>query len=324
MQNRARAFWVTAPGHGEIRDEDLDTPADAQVLVQTLYSGVSRGTESLVFNGRVPHSEWDRMRAPFQAGNFPAPVKYGYSCVGRVEDGPAHLAGRTVFVLHPHQTRFVVPADAVHPLPDDVPATRAILAANLETAVNGLWDGAPHVGDRIAVVGAGTVGCLVAWLAAGIPGTHVELIDINPARAATAATLGARFVTPGDATRSADLVVHASGNPAGLALALDLAGQETRVVELSWFGDQTVALPLGGPFHARRLAIVSSQVGTVAASQRARWNHRRRMALALSLLSDPVLDCLITGESRFEQLPATMAALSSGSADALCHRIVYE
>ena len=302
----------------------MGTPSEGEVLVQALYSGISRGTESLVFNGRVPESEWGRMRAPFQAGDFPAPVKYGYSCVGRVERGPAPLVGRTVFVLHPHQTRFVVSADAIHPLPDDIPPARAVLAANLETAINGLWDGRPHVGDRIAVVGAGAVGCLAAWLAARIAGCRVELMDINPARATVAAALGVHFTSPAAAVRGADLVIHASGNPAGLSLALELAGHESRVVELSWFGDQLVSLPLGGVFHARRLKIVSSQVGTVAASQRPRWDARRRMQLALSLLSDPALDVLITGESTFDSLPQVMAALASTPGDALCHRITYQ
>lgn len=324
MQNDARAFWVTAPGRGEIRSEPLAATSAGNVLVRTLYSGISRGTESLVFNGRVPESEWTRMRAPFQTGSFPAPVKYGYSCVGQVEQGPAELMGRAVFVLHPHQTRFIVPAGAVHPLPDDVPPARAVLAANLETAVNGLWDARPHVGDRIAVVGAGTVGCLAAWLSARIPGCRVELMDINPARANVAAAIGVPFTSPAGASRNADLVIHASGSPAGLALALELGGHESRIVEMSWFGDQMAVLPLGGAFHVRRLTIVSSQVGTVAASQRARWDASRRMQLALSLLSDPSLDHLITGESSFDSLPDVMAGLASAPGDALCHRVAYQ
>jgi len=323
FERSARAFWVTAPGRGEIRSEELRTPSDREVVVQTLYSGISRGTEALVFLGRVPRSEWSRMRAPFQAGDFPAPVKYGYSSVGRVERGPAALAGRTVFVLHPHQTRFVVPADAVHVLPDGIPPARAVLAANLETALNGVWDGRPHVGDRIAVIGAGTVGCLAAWLASRIPGCDVELVDINPNRATVARALGVRCAEPAAASRDADLVIHASGAPAGLELALDLAGLEATIVELSWFGDQSVPLPLGGAFHARRLTIASSQVGRVASSQRPRWDHRRRMELALQLLGDAALDALITGESAFDTLPEVMATLARSPGDALCHRIRY-
>jgi len=323
MPDEARAFWVTTPGLGEIRGEALQPPADGEVVIKALYSGISRGTEALVFAGRVPPSEWDRMRAPFQQGNFPAPVKYGYSMVGRVEHGPDALTGRIVFVLHPHQTRFIVPAYAVHVLTDGIDPPRAVLAANLETALNGVWDAGPHVGDRIAVIGGGTVGCLAAWLVSRIPGCEVELIDINPRRAAVARALGVRFAEPSAATRDADLVIHASGAPEGLELALQMAGVEARIVELSWFGDRTVPLSLGGSFHSRRLTIASSQVGRIAPSQRPRWDARRRMQLVLALLRDPHLDVLISGESAFEELPEVMATLARAPGDTLCHRIRY-
>jgi threonine dehydrogenase-like Zn-dependent dehydrogenase len=324
MSAKAHAFWIAEPGRGEVRAEPLPPLADGEVEVRTRFSGISRGTEALVFRGQVPESEYQRMRAPFQAGDFPAPVKYGYISVGDVEQGPPALLGRNVYCLYPHQTRYRVPASAVHPLPDDVPPERAILAANLETAVNGLWDAAPRIGDRITVVGAGTLGCLCAWLAARIPGCAVELIDTNPKRATVAAGLGARFRLPADATPDADLVIHASGQPAGLATALELAGFEATVLELSWFGARDVALPLGRAFHQRRLTLRSSQVGSVATSQRARWDHRRRMALALGLLSDPVLDALITGEDAFADLPAVMARLAADPGDTLMHRIRYD
>ncbi len=323
MHDEAKAFWVTGPGRGEIRSETLPAPASGDVVVHALYSGISRGTEALVFNGRVPPTEWERMRAPFQGGTFPAPVKYGYSTVGLVEKGPRELMGRTVFVLYPHQTRFVVPADAVHVVPDDVPPARAVLTANLETALNGVWDARPHVGDRISVIGAGTVGCLAAWLASQIVGCDVELVDVNPGRAAVAGALGVRFAEPDAARRDADLVIHASGAPAGLELALQVAGHEATIVELSWFGDQAVPLSLGGAFHSKRLTISSSQVGHLAPSQRPRWSTSRRMQLALSLLDDPALDALVTGEDPFETLPDVMARLARAPSDALCHRIRY-
>lgn len=292
------------------------------VRVRTLWSGVSRGTESLVFNGRVPESEWARMRAPFQAGNFPAPVKYGYASVGVVEQGPAPLLGRTVFALYPHQTHYVVPADAVRVVPEGVDPARAVLTANMETALNGVWDAEVKPGDRVAVVGAGAVGCLVAWLAGQVPGTDVTLVDVNPLRASVAGALGVRFAASA-AGMEADVVLHTSGVPAGLIAALDAAATEARIVEMSWFGDQAVSLPLGGAFHARRLSIVSSQVGAVAASQRTRWTHARRMAVALQLLSDARLDVLITGESAFDDLPETMARLAAAPPDVICHRIRY-
>lgn len=323
MHEETRAFWVATPGRGEIRGEVLPAPSDGQVVVRALYSGISRGTEALVFGGHVPRSEWVRMRAPFQAGEFPAPVKYGYSSVGRIEHGPRELQDRAVFVLHPHQTRYVVPAHAVYVLPDAVPPARAVLAANLETAINGVWDARPHVGDRVAVIGAGTVGCLSAWLAARIMGCEVELVDINPRRSTVARALGVQFAEPDAAARDADVVIHASGAPAGLELALQVAGFESTIVEMSWFGDQTVALSLGREFHAKRLTIVSSQVGSVPASQRSRWDSRRRMQLALTFLGDASLDTLITGENDFETLPKVMADLTASPGDTLCQRVRY-
>ena len=319
----ARAFWTIAPGRGEIRDEPLAPPEFGDVLVRTLYSGISRGTERLVFQGRVPPSEYQRMRAPFQSGDFPAPVKYGYASVGRIEDGPEDLRDRDVFVLYPHQTRYVVPAAAVHVLPAAVPAERAVLAANLETAINALWDGAPSLGDRISVVGAGTVGCLVAWLAGRVPACDVELVDINTDRATIAETLGVRFATPERASSNADLVIHASGSGGGLELALRVAGFEATVVELSWYGDQAIRVGLGGAFHAQRLTLKSSQVGSVPPARSPRWDTRRRMRLALSLLQHAELDALITAESDFESLPGVMADLAAERVDALCHRVRY-
>jgi NADPH:quinone reductase-like Zn-dependent oxidoreductase len=323
MQQEARAFWVTAPGRGEIRRERLAVPAQDEVLVRTLYSGISRGTEALVFGGRIPESEWSRMRAPFQAGDFPAPVKYGYASVGIVEQGPPELSGQTVFALYPHQTRYLVPVGAVHRLPETVPPARAVLAANMETALNGLWDARPHVGDRIVVIGAGTVGCLTAWLASRIAGCRVQLVDVNPRRAEVAGALGLRFADPQSATSDADVVIHASGSPAGLELALSVAGTETTITELSWYADQRVSLPLGGAFHVRRLTVASSQVGTIPAAQRSRWSTTRRMQLALRLLDDPALDVLITGESQFDALPEVMATLTDAPGETLCHRIRY-
>lgn len=321
-EERGQAFWVVGAGQGEIREEALPPHTGRTVVVRAVYSGISRGTESLVFHGRVPTSEYQRMRAPFQAGEFPWPVKYGYSAVGVVEQGPIELVGRGIFVLHPHQTRFVVPIDAVYTLPPTVPSGRAVLAANVETAINGVWDAAIHFADRVVVVGAGVVGSLVAWIARRA-GANVTLVDINAGRQSVAEALGVAFATPEAAPVDADVVIHASGAAEGLDLAMRIAGVEATIVEMSWYGTRVVPLPLGEAFHARRLVLKSSQVGQIAASQRARWTHRRRMELALSLLAEPALDVLISGESDFSALPAAMAHLSAPDSDALCHRIRY-
>jgi threonine dehydrogenase-like Zn-dependent dehydrogenase len=319
----ARAFWIVEPGRGEIRRSLLPPLPPGAVRIAAAVSGISRGTESLVFLGKVPESQYQAMRCPFQEGEFPGPVKYGYASVGRVAAGPDALIGSRVFCLHPHQDRYDVPAQAALPIPDAVPDARAALAANMETAVNALWDAAPRLGDRIAVVGAGVVGSLVASLAARLPGTRVVLVDTNVNRRDLAVAFGCDFATPDAAPRDADLVVHASGSAAGLATALGLAGFEATVLELSWYGAAPVAAPLGEAFHSRRLTLRASQVGAVAAARRARWSHRRRLALALELLADPVYDRLLTGESGFAELPVALAHLAAAPGDELCRIVRY-
>jgi NADPH:quinone reductase-like Zn-dependent oxidoreductase len=319
----ARAFWVSTPGRGEIRDETLPPLGHGELLVRAEFSGISRGTEALVFNGRVPVSERSRMRAPFQSGDFPAPVKYGYASAGVVEDGDPKWHARRVFALYPHQTRYVIPATAVHLLPDDVPSGRAVLAANMETAVNGCWDANAGPADRVTVIGAGAVGCLVAWVMRQTVGCAVELIDTNPRRAAIAAQLDIPFAPAAAAAADRTIIIHTSASEAGLQQGLTLAAPDATIVEMSWFGDRTVMLPLGEAFHSRRLTIRSSQVGSIPPARRGEWDIRRRMAHALDLLRDRRLDALITGESSFDALPEVMARLATDPGDTLCHRIRY-
>jgi hypothetical protein len=320
---QAKALWYVGPGRAELREEAVAAPKPGEVAVRALYGAISRGTERLVHAGGVPASEYDRMRAPMMGGAFPFPVKYGYATVGRVEAGPAELQGRIAFSLHPHQDLFTLAADAIVLVPENVPPTRAVLAANMETALNAVWDGAPGPADRIAVVGGGLVGLLVAYLCARLPGAEVTVVDIAPARAALARALGARFAQPGDAPADCDLVFHASATAAGLATALRLAGEEASVVELSWYGSGEVAAPLGEAFHSRRLRLVSSQVGKVAPSHRSRWSHGRRLAAALALLGDPALDALIAPAVSFEELPAKLAAIFGADSNAVCQLIRY-
>lgn len=322
-RNDTLAFWVAAPGRGELRLEKVPARCEHEARIRALYSGVSRGTESLVFNGAVPESERVRMRAPFQQGDFTGPTKYGYANVGVIEEGPDSLSGKTVFCLYPHQQYYVVPVDALYVVPPAVPPARAVLAANLETALNAVWDSGAAPGDRAAVVGAGSVGCLVAWILARVPGCEVELIDTNPRRRSLAEAFGIAFSHPDSARGEADVVLHASGSQEGLALALELAGFEATICECSWYGKRSVALALGQAFHSRRLILKSSQVGNVASSHRARWTPRRRMELALSLLTDPVLDLLINSESTLEDLPQAMQRLASAPGDTIMHRVSY-
>ena len=319
----ARQFWIRSPGHGAIVSAELAPRQASEVLIRTRYSGISRGTESLVFNGEVPPSQYQTMRAPFQDGEFPGPVKYGYASVGEVEEGPDKLVGRKVFCLYPHQDRYCVPASVATPIPEGVPVSRAVLAANMETAVNAVWDAPPVEGRRIVVIGGGVVGLLIAWLCRQASGTSVVVVDVNAARESVARALDLPFRvdSPGDAV--ADLVIHASGRPEGLVSALSVAAFEATILEVSWYGSRIVSLPLGEAFHSRRLTIKSSQVGHVPPGRRDSWTRASRLEYALGLLRDPRLDALITGESPFDELPEVLARLSTAPGDTLCHRIRY-
>lgn len=320
----ARALWYAEPLTVELRSERIEVSGGELVLVRTLYSGISRGTERLVFSGNVPESEYQSMRAPMQTGDFPFPVKYGYCATGFVEEGPKDLKGRLFFCLHPHQDLFLAPLQALVEVPENVPARRATLAANMETALNAHWDAASGPCDSIAIVGAGVVGLLTAYLAARIPGADVIVIDSNPARAEIAEALGARFALPGDGIPGdRDVVFHASASSSGLKTALDLAGMEGRVVEMSWYGAKEVAAPLGARFHSRRLQLISSQVGQVAVSRRPRWDYARRIAAAMKLLDRPELDLLVNDEIAFENAPRLLAGILSPESAALAPVIRY-
>lgn len=323
----ARGLWYVKPGVVELRQVRLPALGPEQVLVRALFSGVSRGTERLVSAGLVPEFEWQRMRAPLQEGDFPFPVKYGYCAVGEVEAGPKALVGRRVFCLHPHQDVFQAPASMAVPLPDALPARRATLAANMETALNALWDSGAGPADRIVVVGAGIVGLLVAYLAARLPGADVTVIDPAEARRPLVEEFGAQFVAPPQMPRSgrpgADVVFHTSASEAGLATAIAAAGLEGTVVELSWYGDKRVLVPLGDTFHSQRLKLISSQVGHVSAGRRIRWDYRRRMEAALRLLADDRLDALLTAEIAFDEAPARLPGLLAPDAPGLAPVIRY-
>ncbi|WP_186392878.1 MULTISPECIES: zinc-binding alcohol dehydrogenase [unclassified Pannonibacter] len=323
-QRAATALWYVASGACELRREQLALLEPGRARLRTLASGVSRGTERLVLSGLVPEAEWQRMRAPLQEGDFPYPVKYGYAAVGRVEAGPPELLGQTVFCLHPHQDLFDAPLEMLVPVPQVIPAERVILAANMETALNALWDGAPAPGDHICVVGGGVLGLLCVFLAAGIPGTRVTLVDIDPSRAEIAASFGAGFALPTEAPGDQDLVIHASASPEGLATALTCAGDEATVLELSWYGAKPVSVPLGADFHSRRLVLKSTQVGRIPAQRRNRWTFRRRLETALSLLADDRLDALLYPRLAFSSLPERLPHVLLHDRSALAPLVVYD
>lgn len=318
-----RAIWYAEKGVVDLRPETLRRPKPDEVLVRMLFSGISRGTERLILNGSVPEMEWKRMRAPMQEGDFPFPVKYGYCGVGVIEQGPDDLMGRTVFCLHPHQDRFVVPALSTIPLPEWVPARRAVLGANMETALNALWDSGAGPADCIVVVGAGVLGLLIAKLCVALPGARVTLVDVANERRVLASQMGVNFASPDNAPLEADLVFHTSASASGLETALRVAGQEARVIEMSWYGNSAISANLGGTFHSRRLSLISSQVGQIAASHRPRWTYRRRLEAALGLLADPVLDLLLGDDLEFDDAPVRLPDLLKQSSSGMPPVIRY-
>lgn len=318
-----QALWYIADGRAELRPAPARAPQDGEVRIKALYSGISRGTERLVFRGRVPISEYERMRCPNQEGAFPFPVKYGYALVGVIEEGLKAHIGRHVFLLHPHQREVCVDASSAHILPTALPPRRAALSANMETALNVAWDANAMPGDRILIVGGGVLGLLTAGILAQLPGAEVTVCDVEGTRSSVAAKMGARFVTPSDAPSDQDVVIHTSASAGGLKTALGSAGVEARVVEASWFGDKSVAVPLGEAFHARRLQLISSQVGAVPADRRARWTYARRMAKAFELLCDDRFDALITGEVAFDDAPSALPTILGDSASGLMTALRY-
>ena len=319
----ARSLWYAKKGVAELRSARLNPPAPGEACVRTHFSGISRGTERLVFEGRIGQSEWECMRCPMQEGAFPFPVKYGYCATGVVELGPAELMGRQVFCLHPHQDFFTAPVAALAPIPDGVSLRTATLAANMETALNAVWDSGAGAGDRIVVVGAGIVGLLVASLAARLPGAVVTAVDTDESRRPVVEALGAGFARPEHAPADADVVFHASATAAGLNTAITSAGVEATIVEMSWYGSKPVQVDLGGAFHSRRLKLISSQVGMVSPGRRVRWNYRRRLEAALRLLAEPALDTLVTEEIDFEDAPKRLPQIFAPGAHGLAPVIRY-
>ena len=323
----ADALWYLEPGQANVQTETVEPASPEDCLVTALHSAVSRGTESLIFHGRIPPSEYQRMRAPFMGGQFPFPVKYGYCHVGLVEQGSAELEGQRVFSLHPHQSAFFARPSTLCPLPDALPGTRAVLAANMETALNAVWTAKVGPADHVTIVGAGVVGLLVAYLCGQIPGTQVCVIDPFEGRATLCHALGVQYLHPDridDAlARDCDVVFHTSGNPKGLETALACAGNEAAVIELSWYGNRIVPVSLGQAFHSRQLRLLSCQVGHIESSHLPRWDYRRRLVAAIDLLLDDRLDCLLEPAIALAEVPARLNRLFDPDHPALCQVIDY-
>jgi 2-desacetyl-2-hydroxyethyl bacteriochlorophyllide A dehydrogenase len=285
-----RSLYFTAPHTIDVREEPLPALAAGQVLAQTLCSAISPGTEMLVYRGQVPTEMAVDETIAALGGQFRFPLKYGYSAVGRVlELGPgvdSAWQGRTVFAFNPHESHVIADIAQLFPLPDDVDAETALFLPNMETAVNFLLDGAPLIGERVAVLGQGVVGLLTTALLARCPLANLTTFDHYPLRRETSLALGAHVSLSPESSPAlqADLTYELSGSPAALDAAIALTGFDGRIVVGSWYGQKRAALDLGGRFHRSRIRLISSQVSTLTPALSGRWDKARRLQVAWAML----------------------------------------
>ncbi len=310
----AHALWHVDPAHSVLRQQTLGKLTPGECLVKTRFSMVSLGTERLVCKGGMSPEAYGPMTVPYMQGAFSFPLTYGYSLTGEVIDGPQEWLGERVHAMHPHQDLCVIHSHDLTVVPGNVPLDRAVLASNLETAVNGVWDGQPIMGQRVLVIGYGLIGALIAHLVKPIPGIELHIHDIRGSRKELAIANGhhvwdAAESQPGDY----DLIFHTSASSAGLQFAIDHTREEGRVIEMSWYGNQTVNLDLGASFHYGRNRIISSQVSRIASPALPHFDHHRRKSLIFQLLADDAYHKFLGEGIVFDQSPSFFSDLRKNS-----------
>jgi len=316
---KSRTLVFAGPGQIVIEEQQAGTPRGDQLLVQTQFSGISAGTELLIYRGEAPPEMQADGNLPALAGTLAFPLHYGYSAVGEVialgPEAPSELLGRLVFAFHPHASHFLVAAAAVTPLPDDLPAEAALFLPNMETAINFLHDGAPLAGERVVVFGQGVVGLLTTALLSRIPLGSLITADPDPMRRATSRDFGAaQSLSPSELqglTQQADLTYELTGDPQALNQAISVTGFEGRVVLGSWYGTKQASLNLGGRFHRSRIRLLSSQVSTIASTLTGRWDKRRRLEFALQMVRAIEPARLITHRIPIERAAEAYALLDT-------------
>ncbi|WP_298982402.1 zinc-dependent alcohol dehydrogenase [Caldilinea sp.] len=311
-----RSVIFTAPGKVVVRAEPIPQPQPGELLVQTLVSAISAGTELLFLRGEVPANMEVDSAIPALNGAVRYPLRYGYACVGRVieagEEQDRGWLGCTVFAFHPHASHFVASTAQILPVPDDLTPHRAALLPNMETAVNLVMDGQPGIGERVAVIGLGVVGLLTIALLARFPLERLLAVDPLPQRRGLATALGAHAaLAPEELTERSgyDLVYEVSGSPIALNTALALTGFAGRIVIGSWYGVKQAPLDLGGAFHRSRIRLLASQVSTIDPRWSGRWNKKRRIDLAWAMLRAVEIERLITHRLPVEEAPTAYRLL---------------
>ncbi|MEN0004557.1 MAG: zinc-binding alcohol dehydrogenase [Bacteroidota bacterium] len=321
QSTHSNALWHLSSSTSSLLSSAIPAPKEGQCLVKSEFSLISLGTERLVASGAVPVDLHQNMRVPYMEGSFELPVKYGYSLVGQVVTQGYPLSGKKVHLMHPHQSYCIVEAEALTLIPEKVPIRRAVLASNLETAVNAVWDSQVQIGDRVLVVGFGMIGALTALLLQQIAGVEVYIAERLPQRRALAQQLDFQLLAE---ETDFDITFHTSSSSSGLQMAIDRLGYEGTSVELSWYGTKEVSMQLGASFHQQRKRLIASQVGQVPGSKQNRWDYRRRKQLVFQLLQQEKFDQLLTHEISLSEAPALFGKLREGTLEGIGWTIKYD
>lgn len=300
----AESFWIRKKNNSFIKKHSISIPQNNEVLVKTIYSGISYGTEKIVYSGNVPKSQRSLMRCPYQEGEFGSNVKYGYMNVGKVMNGPSKLVNRYVYTLYPHQTQYVLPLEELTFIPKLIPIKRCLLTANMETAINAMWDTLPTCGDKILIIGAGIVGFLMAYILMTIIGIEILLIDTDKEKSKIAKIFGIKFSCSIPKSYNANIIYECSGNPSVIDILSSHVNDETVICIMSWYGNSVSNINFGNEFFSKRTKILFSQVAKVSHNRDKYWNNKKRKDLAISLLNDDKLDNLIEKDMiSFHDLP---------------------
>ena len=321
---KAHGLWFLGANQFSIREETLRSPSTPYCVVKSICSGISQGTEQLVYSEAVPESIQHQMRCPYMGGDFPFPIKYGYSLVGEVVEGPENIVGRNVHMLHPHQDYGCVHPRDIYLLDDGILPEKAILASNMETAVNAVWDSQVTLGDRVLVVGFGNVGSLVARILSLSMGVEMFVTDTSALKRSMAQKMGFNVCEISQLKEEFDISFNVSASADGLQTAIDAVGYEGKIIELSWYGNRAVSLQLGGDFHIQRKTIISSQVSHIPSHRLARWDTIRRKKLVFSLLKQPEFEEHVTHNLRFSELPRILSESRSLFQDNLMIAVHYD
>jgi len=320
---KVRSLWHLSDSQSVIKENTAQNPSPSFLKIQSHFSLISTGTERLVACGEVPGSVHDDMKVPYMEGAFPFPIKYGYSLVGKVITEGHSMTGKLVHAMHPHQDFCLINESDLFEIHSNIPAQRATLASNLETALTAVWDAQVNIGDRVLIVGFGLIGSLIARLLSFIPAIYFQIIEIDKERIQHAEKLGFPVSAILRKHSKFDIAFHTSATAEGLQTCIDGVGLEGKIIELSWYGKKPVKINMGGSFHSQRKQIISSQVGKLPSKYNARWDMKRRKKVVFELLENALFDQQITHFIKFVDTPTFFADLRAGKAKGLAYCIEY-